>query len=55
MNWFQDEFDEAYNELIYEPEKNEDEEEDETAMYFDVPLPYRPIQYERRKDGRYHR
>jgi hypothetical protein len=48
MYW-NDEWDEAYDDLVYRPEDEEEEEEDENAMYFDVPLPYRPIQIKRRR------
>lgn len=45
MYWYKDEWDDAYDEVVYDNENDEDEEEyDESAMYFDVPLPYRPIQ-----------
>lgn len=39
MSWFNDEWDWAYDEVVYIPE--ETEEEDKEAAYFDVPLPYR--------------
>jgi hypothetical protein len=45
MKWYQDEFDEDYDELIYgSNEDEEDEEELMAAEFFDVPLPYRPVQ-----------
>lgn len=47
MYWYKDEWDDAYDDIVYDNEYDVDEEEeeyDESAMYFDVPLPYRPIQ-----------
>lgn len=38
--FYGDEWDEAYDDLIYE----EEIEEDKNAQYFDVPLPYRPVE-----------
>ena len=45
MYWSKDEWDWAYDDLVYadeEEEKENEEENDVDAMYFDVPLPYRP-------------
>lgn len=49
--WWKEEVDEEYDELIYEDEEidEKNEEDDGSAMYFDVPLPYRPSQNYRRK------
>ena len=38
-----DEWDDSCDEIILTDEEL-NEEEDESAMYFDVPLPYRPVQ-----------
>ena len=43
MFWTNDEWEDAYDEIVYtSPE--EKEEEDENAQYCDVPLPYRPVE-----------
>lgn len=45
MYWDRDAWDDSYEELIVTKEELEEEEEnDVSAMYFDVPLPYRPLQ-----------
>lgn len=46
MYWFNDEWEDAYDEFIYEDDldiEEEDEEDDPSALYFDVELPYRPV------------
>lgn len=48
MKWFKDEWDELFDEIVYSDEEELEEEEEEAAMYFDVPIPYRPIQIKRR-------
>jgi len=42
MRWFTDDYEDEYNEIVYEEEK--EEEVEEADLYFDVPLPYRPYQ-----------
>lgn len=46
MRWFNDEWEDAYDEFIYDDDldiEEEEEEDDPSAMYFDVELPYRPV------------
>ena len=47
MKWFTDEWEDSYAELLYDL-TDEEEEEDETAMYFDVPLHPVKTEIERR-------
>ncbi len=45
MYWDKDALDDSYDEPILSKEELEEEEEnDVSARYFDVPLPYRPVQ-----------